>query len=105
MPEIVDLLEKLKQLDSATHENIAKWGLNWNHPDESALSEYIVQGEVQRAIATRGWYFTIERYHKTYFIKIIIPYECAVDETFRCNSGTLCDALLTCYIACLESQP
>ncbi len=103
-----ELLEKLKQLDPATHASIMKWSLNWNHPDEVALSEYIIQGEVQRAVVTRRnddvrWRVQVE---------IGARASVAID-IFRRGEGRIfgwvdyadspAKALLSTYIVCLEA--
>lgn len=133
MSEIDDLLKKLRLLDAPTYENICKWGLNWNHPDEVALSEYIIQGEVQRAIMTKRWESAViinprNDDGKIIYLAWVTPrtqvkcyphlgLEAAVpvgeDGSIMqwrdgCKQGSYGDnqahALLKAYITCLESQ-
>lgn len=116
MPEISELLQKLRPLDAPTYENICKWGLNWNHPDEAVLSEYIIQGEVQRAIAATELHLLQSQYEDDgqYYAEIsrIVPGydgDCWNEKHLSLiamgDGPSPCHALLSAYISCLESHP
>ena len=53
------LLGKLKELDPYTYNEIAKYGLNWNHPEEEFLTNAIIQSTIQDAILRHIWQYDI----------------------------------------------
>jgi len=53
--DLAALLTKLQTLDPATYNLLNRRSVNMTLPETSLLSMYIIQGEVQRAIAARRW--------------------------------------------------
>ncbi|MCK9571651.1 hypothetical protein M0R72_22060 [Candidatus Pacearchaeota archaeon] len=132
MLEIVDLLEKLKQLDEPTYKKIAR-GIQLQPCGQymvfdrgevrtcqyheaympfgnllPEVAEAWLQFCIQRALVDRGW-------------PVILSFDCDPDrpKTWdveicnglvdgllgRANGLSLCATLLACYIACLEGRP
>jgi hypothetical protein len=134
MTEIVNLLEKLKQLDEPTYEKIARGiplqpcgqYMVFDHGEVRAcqyheaympfgdllreVAEAWLQFCIQRAIAAHaGWFAEIGFYEKRAYARISKILENREDEEteeMSLRDGTTpCIALLACYIACLESHP
>lgn len=128
MTEMSELLEKLKQLDLDTFKDIYITFANYiqdmrpwderkaggpldincfqpRHPMEQNVYDAIIQGEVQRAIATKdGWYFSVVKFseHADRYHALVEP---PLKPQYQCDGPSPCHALLAAYIAALEAQP
>lgn len=71
------MLKELKEVDEETWQKIDAYGIGeWGHPD-AFLDECIIQGCIQRAIATREW-----RLEQTIFRGGMPRYKAAIFCTF-----------------------
>ena len=61
--KIKTLLGELKELDPHTYNEIAKYGLNWNHPEEEFLTNAIIQSTTQDAILRHKWHYDISSWN------------------------------------------
>jgi len=111
---IVDRLKELKLLDPNLWTEISEFGyiggeLNgnyerWaqNYDDSPPESDYI-QGCIQREIERRKWDWKSEKFHNTYYVRIIIPYECAADEVFYCHGKiSVAEVFLEAYLKAIK---
>jgi len=114
-------LARLKEIDPATYLSIEKWGINFNHPDEVFLAECLIQGVIQMAIESKGWWW--ELYHAPedfrdknspidvaggYSVTILtshIPFwEDRSKYEFRALGDSPAEALLNAYVEACKCQ-
>ncbi|MFA5378930.1 MAG: hypothetical protein WC455_24465 [Dehalococcoidia bacterium] len=128
MLEIVDILEKLKQLDEPTYEKIARGVplqpcgqyMVFDRGEVRAcqyheaympfgdllpeVAEAWLQFCIQRAVAAKNWWLKLSTYTALPSAKIQKPDDPAWKE-YHGFGESLAVAILAAYIACLESQP
>jgi hypothetical protein len=110
------LLEDLKKLDQETYEkindiSIALHGYDVDRNPNSRTIRHIIQGEIQIAVAARGWHW---RLASAQMDESERGYSCVVmhrvhsmwmDMVATRESDSPAKAILTAYLAAIRSQP